>query len=191
MTEPKLANPRRNYIYAALSAAVGAYFLAVGLHLFPIPGGPSNLHGPLWLLVCAGLAFFLTGVAIAFQTLGHANAAGDLPAAAPRWMRALQYLVGLAIFCCFGAIATWIAFGPGERIFRNVPLLRSGHKCRDRAHRLRRRRGHHLAMHSCRGRGWLPKISCQVKASPVPVDPATEQTLVQFSDDAETRLVAV
>jgi hypothetical protein len=123
MTEPKLAKPRRNYIYAALSAAVGAYFLAVGLGLFPIPGGPSNLHGPLWLLACAGLAFFLAGIAIAFQTLGQANAAGDLPAAAPRWMRALQYLIGLAIFCYFGAIATWIAFGPGERQFSGTFLF--------------------------------------------------------------------
>ena len=94
MTEPRLAKPRHNYIYAALAAAVGAYFLAVGLGLFPIPGGPSNLHGPLWLLACAGLAFFFAGVAIACQTLGHANAAGDLHAAAPRWMRALQYLIG-------------------------------------------------------------------------------------------------
>jgi hypothetical protein len=123
MTEPKLAKPRRNYIYAALSAAVGAYFLAVGLGLFPIPGGPSNLHGPLWLLACAGLAFFLAGIAIAFQTLGQANAAGDLSAAAPRWMRALQYLIGLAIFCCFGAIATWMAFGPGERQFSGTFLF--------------------------------------------------------------------
>ena len=123
MTEPRLAKPRRNYIYAALSAAVGAYFLAVGLRQFPIPGGPSNLHGPLWLLACAGLAFLLAGIAIAFQTLGEANAAGDLPAAAPRWMRALQYLIGLAIFCCFGAIATWIAFGPGERQFSGTFLF--------------------------------------------------------------------
>jgi hypothetical protein len=78
-------------------------------------------------------------------------------------------------------------------IFRNVPLLRSGDECRDRADRLRRRRGYHLAMHSCRGGGWLPKTSCQLKTSSVPVDPApaAEQTLVRFSDDAETRLVAV
>jgi hypothetical protein len=180
MTEPKLANSRR------------AYWLAVGLGLFPIPGGPSNLHGPLWLLACAGLAFFLAGIAIAFQTLGQANADGDLPAAAPRWMRALQYLIGLAIFCCFGDHLDRIRSGRAA-IFRNVPLLRSGNECRDRADRFRRWRGHRLVMHSCRCSGWLATISCQVKASRVPVDPvpAAEQALVRFSDDAETRVLAV
>jgi hypothetical protein len=28
-----------------------------------------------------------------------------------------QYLIGLCIFGCFGAISNWIAFGPGERHF--------------------------------------------------------------------------
>jgi hypothetical protein len=117
MAEPTPATPRSNYFYAAIAAAAGAYFFAVGAGLLPIPGGPSNLHGPLWLVLCVGLAFFLAGVAIVIQTLGHTNATGDLPAEAPRWMPAVQYLIGLAIFVCFGAIASWVAFGPGERHF--------------------------------------------------------------------------
>jgi hypothetical protein len=117
MTEPTPATPRPNYIYAALSAAAGAYFFAVGAQLLPIPGGPSNLHGPLRLMLCAGLAFFLAGIAIAIQTIGNANATGELPAEAPRWMRVVQCLIGFTIFCCFGAIASWVAFGPGERHF--------------------------------------------------------------------------
>ena len=88
-----------------------------------MPGGPSNLHGPLWLLACAGLAFLLAGVAIAIQTFGLANAVGELPADTSRWMRALHYLIGLAIFCCFGAIASWVAFGPGERHFSGTFLF--------------------------------------------------------------------
>jgi len=59
------------------------FFFAVGAGLLPIPGGPSNLHGPLWLLVCVGLAFFLAGVAIIIQLLGDANDSGDLPAGTP------------------------------------------------------------------------------------------------------------
>src|SRR5262245_50881912 len=117
MTAPTSANRKGNYFLAAVAAAVGAYFFAVGARLLPIPGGPANLHGPLWLILCAGLAFFLAGVAIAIQTLGHANAGGELPPEAPRWMRAVQYLIALAIFVCFGAIGSWIAFGPGERHF--------------------------------------------------------------------------
>jgi hypothetical protein len=116
-TEPTPAKPKSNYFLAAVAAAVGAYFFAVGARLLPIPGGPANLHGPLWLILCAGLAFFLAGLAIAIQTLGHANAGGELPAEAPRWMRVAQYLIALAIFVCFGAIGSWIAFGPGERQF--------------------------------------------------------------------------
>ena len=62
-------------------------------------------------------SFFLAGVAIAIQTLCPSNAIGELPADAPRWLRLVQYLIAVAIFCCFGPIASWIAFGPGERQF--------------------------------------------------------------------------
>jgi len=117
MNEPTPASPRSNYYMAAVAAATGAYFILVGTRLLPIPGGPSNLHGPLWLVLCVGLAFFLASIAIVIQTLGHANAVGDLPPEAPRWMPAVQYLIGLAIFICFGAIMSWVAFGPGERKF--------------------------------------------------------------------------
>ena len=34
----------------------------------------------------------LAGVAAFIQAVGHANATGDLPADAPRWMRVVQYL---------------------------------------------------------------------------------------------------
>jgi len=109
---------RRNYFFAALAAATGVYFFVMGARLLPVPGGPSNLHGPHWLLLCAGVAFFLAGVAIAIQTAGHANVTtGDLPAGAPRWMGVAQYLISLTIFVCFGLIASWVAFGPGERHF--------------------------------------------------------------------------
>ena len=63
------------------------------------------------------MAFFLAGVAIIIQLLGHANDSGDLPAGAPLWLRGAQYLIGLCIFACFGAISSWVAFGPGERHF--------------------------------------------------------------------------
>lgn len=71
----------------------------------PVPGGPANLHNPLLILLCAGGAFFLAGAAIAIQTLCPANAAGEPPTDAPRWLR-LQYLIAVAIFCCFGEIAS-------------------------------------------------------------------------------------
>jgi hypothetical protein len=118
MAEPTSATPRSNYFDAALAAAMGLFFIVTGARLLPLPRGPSNLHGPHWLVLCVGLAFFLAGITIAVQTAGHANAkTGDLPAEAPHWMAVVQYLIGYAIVCCLGAIASWVAFGPGERHF--------------------------------------------------------------------------
>ncbi|MGC1899302.1 MAG: hypothetical protein WA716_11445 [Pseudolabrys sp.] len=92
-------------------------------------------------------SFFLAGVAIAIQTLCPSNAIGELPADAPRWLRLVQYLIAVAIFCCFGAIASWIAFGPGERQFSGTHDRQCDDRCRDRPDGFRRRRGHHLALH--------------------------------------------
>ena len=123
MGEPTPATPASKYFAAAVAMIAGVFFFAIGAGLLPIPGGPSNLHGPLWLVLCIGLVFFLAGIAIVIQVLGHANDSGDLPAGTAFWMRALQYLIGLAIFASFGAISSWIAFGPGERQFSGTIMF--------------------------------------------------------------------
>jgi hypothetical protein len=38
----------------------------------------------------------------------------------------VQYLIGVAIFASFGAIGSWIAFGPGERAFSGSFFFLSG-----------------------------------------------------------------
>jgi len=155
---PTPTTPKSNYFYAALAAATGAYFFAVGARLLPIPGGPSNLNGPLWLILCAGLAFFLAGVAIAIQTLGHANAGGELPAGAPRWMRAAQYLIALTIFVC-RRDRQLDRVRPGRAaIFRHVHVRRSGDQCHHWACRVRGGCGHDLALHRCHGGVRHPQI---------------------------------
>ena len=112
------APPQKKLIVVGtLAGAAGLYFLLVGAGLLPIPGGPKNVHGPLWLVLCAGLAFFLAGVAIVLLAFGGANDQGEFPADTPAWFRVVQYLIGLAIFASFGAIGSWVAFGPGERVF--------------------------------------------------------------------------
>ncbi len=100
-----------------LAAAIGVYFSLVGAGALPVPGGPKNLHAPLWIVLCAGLAFLLAGIAALMQAAGRANEQGELPADAPQWQRVVQYLIGLALFVCFGAIASFIAFAPGPREF--------------------------------------------------------------------------
>jgi hypothetical protein len=103
MNEPTPAASKGNLPFAALAAAFG---------------------DPHWLVLCVGLAFLLAGVAIAIQTFGKANAAGELPAAAPCWMHAAQHLAAFTIAACLAAIGSWVAFGPGEReISGGLPFL--------------------------------------------------------------------
>ena len=123
MDERHTATPKQMLAIGLLFAAVGFYFALVGLGLLPVPGGTKNLHAPLWIVFLAGLAFFLGGVAAILQGVGGANAHGELPANAPRWMRVAQSLFGLAIFAVFALMASWVAFGPGERhITATIPF---------------------------------------------------------------------
>jgi hypothetical protein len=104
-----------------LAVGVGLYFSLVGLGMLPIPGGPRNLHGPLWIVLCCGLAFALGGCAILLQRAAKADpVTGEMPANAPHGVRIVQYLMGVAIFACFALVGSWIAFGPGERTFRGT-----------------------------------------------------------------------
>jgi hypothetical protein len=117
MSEPAAVTPKATAAIGVAAGAIGLYFVLVGTGILPIPGGPGNLHAPLWTVLCAGLAFLLGGAAVVLQTLGGANDRGEFPADAPSWLRVVQYLIGLAIFASLGAIGSWIAFGPGERAF--------------------------------------------------------------------------
>jgi hypothetical protein len=96
--------------------AVGLYFMLVGANVLPIPGGPKNLHAPLWVVVCAGLVFFLGGASVLIGGI-RANAKGEVPKDTPGWLAVVHYLVGLAIFGSFAAMTSWVAFGPGPRQF--------------------------------------------------------------------------
>jgi hypothetical protein len=120
------AYPKQMLGIGCLAVAAGGYFALIGLGLLPVPGGPSNVHGPLWIVFCAGLVFVLGGSAVVLQALGRANDQGEFPADAPLWIRVAQYLMGVAIFACFAAIGSWIAFGPGERAFSGSIGLFSG-----------------------------------------------------------------
>jgi hypothetical protein len=95
----------------------GLYFVLVGLGLLPLPGGPKNLHAPLWVLMLVGLAFFLAGASMLIQVAGQANENGELPSGSPLWLRVMQYLMGVAIFATFAMIGSWIGFGEGPREF--------------------------------------------------------------------------
>ena len=125
MSAPQPATPREARWIAAGAAAFGLWLMLVGFGALPVPGGPRNLHGPLWMVLAAGLAFFLAGLAVLFQVWGGASDRGEFPPEAPFWMRAMQHLIFVAIFACFALIGSWIAFGPGPRGFSGSVLFLS------------------------------------------------------------------
>jgi hypothetical protein len=124
MSARQPATPQEARWIGAIAAAFGLYFMLVGFGLLPVPGGPRNLHAPLWVVVLAGLVFFLGGLAVVLQGMGRANASGELPSDAPHWIRVAQYLIGVTIFASFALIGSWIAIGGEARQFSsNVPFV--------------------------------------------------------------------
>lgn len=109
MSQGNPGTPREKVVIGLIFAAVGAYFMLVGAGLLPIPGGPRNLHAPLWIVVFCGIPFFLGGLAVFLQGIGKANDNGELPAQAPHWMRVAQYLIGVAVFGSFAIVGSWVA----------------------------------------------------------------------------------
>lgn len=99
--------------------------LAAGI----IRGAEASREAPRWVVASAGLAFVLAGVAmvVGYAVAGGVGPDGDLPAGTPRWVRVTQYLLGLGIISALGAVATWVAFGPGPRAFTlTLPFVGRG-----------------------------------------------------------------
>ena len=105
----------------------GLLAVLIGFEFLPVPGGPANLHGPLWLVTLIGVIVLLAGVACVIQGVGRANAHAELPADAPLWMHAALYLAGVAMFFGFAVLGTWIAFFGDARSFSGgIPFLGPG-----------------------------------------------------------------
>jgi hypothetical protein len=97
-------------------AAGGLYFVLGSFGVLPLPGGPSAVHGPLWLVTCVGFAFGFAGIATIIRAVsGAADAHGELPSGTPVWMLLTYSMMGPLIVASLAAIGSWIAFGPGER----------------------------------------------------------------------------
>jgi len=87
--------------------------MLIGAGIVAVPGDPRSLHAPLWVVLAAGLAFFLAGCAALMQTLGRAGESGELPPDSPRWLLTVQYLAGIALFASFALIGSWAALSDG------------------------------------------------------------------------------
>ena len=108
--------------------ALGLVCVACGLP--PVIGslgiGPFHRSPgvPIWMGVAAGSTFLLAAVLLfADAAAGGTNPDGSLPAKTPPILRAVQSAAGLGIVVVMGAMATWIAFGRGERHFSETIVL--------------------------------------------------------------------
>lgn len=86
----------RRTIAAGLVSALPGLFL-VGLAFF---GDEASFEAPRWVVAAGGGVFFFGGLIIFGQ-------------GRPRF----QAVVVALLLTCFGALATWVAWGPGEREF--------------------------------------------------------------------------
>ena len=124
MGAQKQASPAQMKSIGIGLAVAGLWGITIGLEVLPVPGGRDNLHGPLWIAILLGVVVFLAGAACIIQGVGRANAYAELPADAPLWMRAVQYLIGVALFAAFAVLGGWIALAGDARHFSGgVPFL--------------------------------------------------------------------
>jgi hypothetical protein len=124
MADQNVRSSSRNpIIVGGIAGAFGLYFLLVGFGLLPVP---SHRNGPAWLETFAGVAFLFAGLSVVMGGLiGSSNKNGELSDDAPLWAKALCWLAAVAAAGSLAAIATWIAFGGGQRGF-NMAVLISG-----------------------------------------------------------------
>ncbi|MEJ2435297.1 MAG: hypothetical protein P8Y53_19915 [Pseudolabrys sp.] len=117
--EPSAAAARRHdwglTAIGVIFAGGGLYFVLVGAGLAP---SPSKLYGPNWLALAVGLVFGSAGLSVAVRGwLAVPDHQAALPDDAPAAAVAVQWIASLVVIAGLASIASWIAFGPGERTF--------------------------------------------------------------------------
>ena len=74
--------------------------MLIGMEVIPVD--PSSVHAPMWVITAAGMVFFLGGVMAMTQGVVTART---------------QTALAVCFIGLMAAIASWVAFGPGERQF--------------------------------------------------------------------------
>jgi hypothetical protein len=92
-----------------ICAAVGAFIMVMAGY----DPDESRFHAPRWVVALTGATFVLGGLA---AMRGYARTSDGRPAA-----HTVSYGFILALLLtCFAAVASWVAFGPGDRDFRGA-----------------------------------------------------------------------
>lgn len=121
MANPTQLTPRGALLLALVCVASGVFPILAGVGIVPIR---LENDTPGWIAVAAGSTFLLAGGALVVDALaGGIGPGGDLPAGTKPGLRAAQNVCGFGIVVLFATIASWIAFGKGERHFTTTISL--------------------------------------------------------------------
>jgi len=124
MPQQSQLNPRSAVTFGLVCVAVSVLPILGGLGVIDMKLTPGT---PRWVGVGAGCTFLLAGITLIVDgTSGAIGPDGQLSNDAPAWLHVFQSLMGLGIVGTMGAIASWIAFGPGERHFSTTISLPFG-----------------------------------------------------------------
>jgi hypothetical protein len=103
---------------------MGAGFFLMGLFIVLVAVDwihvdPGTIYAPRWVLGLCGGMFALTGVGILYYGLANAlgHGAANRRGTPTRGLPVVSWLLGLVISGGLAVIASWVAFGPGERAF--------------------------------------------------------------------------
>jgi hypothetical protein len=92
MKRQEPASSRTRFVCGLLAVAIGVFLLLIGLGVVPV--NPRSVHGPLWIVSAAGIAFMLAGISIAVGAIHGVSETGDLPKDAGWWMRLFYTVTG-------------------------------------------------------------------------------------------------
>jgi Ca2+/Na+ antiporter len=111
-----------NWIGSCMGAAFALIFLGAGLviiltSLDIIKTPEENFNAPRFVVLAAGMVFFLAGLII---SLGVIFSREELRLPIMLW---IQYLISLAIMISFCTPFLWAGFGSGEREFQTSTII--------------------------------------------------------------------
>jgi len=123
--------PNQPQLTARGASLMGVVFIAFSL--IPILGRLRAIRvqptdgTPGWVAICAGLGFLFAGaILLSDAVAGGTGPDGQLLDDVPPWIKRFRAVMGLAIAVNLATIASWVAFGSGERHFSmsvSVPFM--------------------------------------------------------------------
>jgi hypothetical protein len=104
---PTLGN---TILLSGLCFAAGLFPLLIGLGVISgnVEAGPAGRA----LAIVAGLVLIFGGVMVVLRDSAGVRNNENIPASAPRWIRAGESLIGIAVIAAFAALCSIVAFGP-------------------------------------------------------------------------------